>query len=118
MQFRHQTLVDISADDDKSAAIDLAEQVINFVVFPGALTSTTFGFEINDSESRTAPSLTDANWKTVVDTTGAAISYTCAVDTAVSLDWSVAFGARWVRLTLGSSEGADRTITVFTQQIG
>ena len=115
---QHQHGVTVASGTDTSTPIDLAEQVMNIVVFPGALTSSTFGFDINLTDAEKQSEVPTTGWKTVVDTAGAALSYACSADDAVSLDWSSVFGARWVRINMGSNEGADREIVVFTQAIG
>lgn len=124
MQQRAEVLVDASEDADKSSAFDMAEQVLNLVLFPAAMTSTTFGFEVLNAQFYIGddfPAVDDARWSTVYDTAGAALSYSIPAGSsprAVSLDWSSVFGSRWIRLTFGSNEAADRQVFLFTQQIG
>jgi len=95
--------IDISDDDDLSDAVDCSGYRIAALRMPAALTSTTITFR----ECKTATGTFNA-----VYANNAAVSETVAAARLISIDANAEAlsGLKYVKLAMGSSEAADRTI--------
>lgn len=94
-------LIDVSESATVSNALDLRGKVLVALVMPSALTSTAITFT-GSTDGTTYSSMTNSS--------GSAITCTVAASKHVILTPTDFYGARFLKLTMGSSEGADRTI--------
>lgn len=104
----YSTTTVISSGTTQSAAIDLGHQVLCGIFVP-TFTGTTLTFQAAQSAGGT--------YNNVVDGAGNALSKTVASNQYVYLDPNVFAGIRYLKITSGSSEGADRTLTLATRDI-
>jgi hypothetical protein len=110
---RHQiaVLIDISVDDDLSGVIDLGPWRIAALHMPGTLTSTAIAIHAAEAG--------DGTFNPLVSSDGTAVSLTVAASqvVAVNQDAGGALAAcRFIKLAMGSSEAADRTINLLLTQ--
>jgi len=94
--------VTIANGQTVSNAACLRGHMLLFVIFPGTLTSTTFGLQISQSLAGTY---------TAVLYGASDLSFTCAASKAVHvIDKELV--ADYVKVVAGSAEGGDRIVTL------
>ena len=98
-----QTLIDVSTDADLTPAFRVETASFGVVHFPAAMTSTAITFTVCDTE--------DGTFVTLIDDTGADITYTIAASKAIALPPEL-FGSRYAKIATGSGEAADRQLIV------
>lgn len=99
------TLIDISADDDLSAAVDLGDNRLFALHLPAAFTGTAISFTV-------APTV-DGTYQALYDDAGNAISLTVAQGETIGITGANAAAlaaCRFVKLVSNDNEAADRTI--------
>ena len=101
----------IANGQTKSAVVDLAGGRVCAIGFPSAMTGSTMTFEAGTDPNNLS------TFKEVVDEAGAAYDITITANKVVAVDTSAhALAAvRFIRLVSGTSEGAERTIDIFTK---
>lgn len=99
----------IASGQTTSGAIDLVGTALVGLFMPSAFTGTAVTF--------TAAATLTGTYLAVTDSTGAAVSATVAASKYVALSPTTFAGLRYVKLVSGSSEGADRTITLATRPV-
>lgn len=97
------TTVTIASGGTTSDAFVVGGYSFGGVITPAALTSTALSFSVCGSHGGTYVPLTD--------TAGATISVTVAASKAVALPPEL-FGFAYAKVVGGSSEGADRVLTI------
>ena len=102
-------LVDISSDDDLTNALDMRGKTLVGLIMPSVLTSTAINFSASETASGT---FTD-----IYDTSGNKLSVTVAASRYILIDPSDFTGVRFLKIVMGSSEGADRTITAVMRSV-
>ncbi len=105
---QYSTTTIIASGQTQSAAIDLTNNTLVGVYIP-TFTGTTMTFQ-------TAPSAT-GSYVAMVDGAGNAVSKTVASSQYLVLDPNVFAGVRYLKISSGSSEGADRTLTLAIRPI-
>jgi hypothetical protein len=103
-----QTSVTIASGQTTSPEIDLAGTTLVGILFP-TITSTTVKFQ--------AASVSGGTYATLVDGAGNDISKTIASGKYLPLDPVNFRGVQFLKLIFGSSEGADRTLTLISAPI-
>lgn len=98
----------ISSGQTVSAEIDLGGTTPVALITPAALTGTTVTFQ--------AATTTGGTFNTVMKD-GATLSVTVAASRFVVLQPSDFAGVRFLKVVSGSSEGADRTLTLATRYV-
>ena len=99
-------LIDISADDDLSAVVDIGHYKIA-AIHAGTLTSTALGFMVCPTE--------DGTFYDLYDVGGTIVAVTIASSRVTGITGAAAAAlasARYIKLSMGSSEAADRTLTL------
>lgn len=97
--------IDVSADANNSSGISTDGMLLSGIIFPAAMTGTALTVDF---------SLDGSTWYDVVETDGTEVSYTITAGDAVRVDpsgWAFA-SSGFVRVTSGSTEAADRIITL------
>lgn len=94
-----------------SSAVRLNGNRLVGIALPSAITSTTATFELAFPSDIGGGDVA-GTWKRAVSTAGVAMSITFVANDYVVIDPSALSGATWVRLVMGSAEGAAREITV------
>lgn len=94
----------ISSGGTKSAAVSLAGTTLTGIYMPATFTGTAVTFEA-------ATSLT-GTYLPVQDGAGSAISKTVAASQYIKIDPGDFAGVRFLKIVSGSTEGADRTVTL------
>lgn len=98
------TPVVITSGQTASAAIDLSNGSPCAIYLPAAFTGTALTFTCSPTLAGT--------YQQLCDSTGAAITYTVAQGKNYKLAPADFIGVKYLKIVSGSSEGADRTITV------
>lgn len=99
--------VTIANGETTSGAVNLQDYAIVGLHMPAAFTGATITFQAATSES--------GSYNDVYDSDGNQVSASVAADRAIGLSGAEADALapwNWVKLVSGSSEGADRTITL------
>ena len=105
MQIQKEVLIDISEDANNSSAAQCGGLLLSGIVFPAAMTGTAVTFDF---------SFDGSTWYDVKETDGSDVSYTVSAGDVVRVDpsgWAFA-SSGFIRVTSGSSEAADRNITL------
>lgn len=95
--------VTIASSGTVSTAVDLGGHNLVGIQTPAALTGTTMTFQ---------GSVDGSTYNVLYDTDGTALSITVAVDSLILIVPSDFAAVRYLKLVSGSSEGAERTITL------
>jgi hypothetical protein len=103
------TSVTISSGTTTSPEIDLGGTDLVGIMLPATMTSTTMTF--------TAATATGGTYQAVQDGAGNTISKTISGGKYIAIDPTTLHGVRYLKLVSGSSEGADRAITVISRPI-
>lgn len=98
------TTVTIASGQTTSQAIDVGEWLIAGIRTPAALTGTTMTFTGATKEAGT--------YLAIRDSAGTAISVTVSADDHIVIEPQTFAGVQWIKLVSGSSEAADREITL------
>lgn len=98
----------IASGGTDSAAIDLAGLTLCGILLPAAFTGTTLSFLVSDALAGTYVPLKSS-------ASGTLLSYTVAQATYAALDPKDFQGVNFLKLKSGSSEGADRALTLMTK---
>jgi hypothetical protein len=98
--------ITVASNATTSAEVDLGGTNIVGLQMPAAFTGTTVTFLVATASGGT--------YQPLVDGAGSAVSKTVAASKYVGIDPTLFRGVRFVKLVSGSSEGADRAITVFS----
>lgn len=104
-----QGTVVISSGQTESTEIDLNGTTLVGVMTPATITSTTLTFK--------AALTSGGTFNAVTGTSGSAISYTISAGKYFAIDPKDFHGVRYLKLVGGSSEGADRTLTVLSKSL-
>ena len=107
--YRVLTSVTISSGTTTSPEIDLGGTDLVGIMLPATMTGTTMTF--------TAATATGGTYQAVQDGTGSAISKTISGGKYIAIDPTLLHGVRYLKLVSGSSEGADRAITIVSRPI-
>ena len=99
----------IAASGTTSAAVELGRQRIVALQTPAALTGTTITF--------TACLTADGTFLPVYDDAGTAYSVTVSTSRHIYVDERKLWAAPFIKLVSGSSEAAERTITLMTMPL-
>lgn len=109
IDLRCQTAVTITSGTTTSPEIDLGGTVLVGLQLPATMTGTAMTF--------TAALVSGGTYQAVQDGTGSAISKTISGGKYIGIDPTLFRGARFIKLVSGSSEGADRAITVISKTL-
>lgn len=101
-------LIDISADDDLTNALDLRGKVLVGILTPASLTSTAMTFQFSNDNT----TFTD-----LYDSSGNQVSITVAASRFIGLLAEDFAAARYLKIATASGESADRTITAIMRAI-
>lgn len=96
--------VTLASGGTKTPAIDLQGFTLCGVLFPATFTGTALTFEMSVDGTTFFP--------VVATTSGTALSYTVAQGKYSALDPTPFQGIRYLKLVSGSTEGADRVLTL------
>ena len=97
--------IDVSGDANNSAGVNTDGMLLAGIIFPAAMTGSTITFDFATDNS---------TWVDVVETDGTEVQYTVSAGNVVRVDpsgWAFA-SSGFIRVTSGSSEAADRNITL------
>lgn len=100
------TSLTVASGQTTSDAINCNGQGIVGVILPAALTSTSFTFTGSQDNS---------TFTALYNTSGTQLAVTCAVSRIVLFTPGDLIGLQYIKLVMGSSEAADRTIQVITR---
>lgn len=100
--------VTIESSGTKSTSVDLRGMTLCGFYLPASFTGTAITFEASADNSTYLP---------VQDGDGAAISKTVAQGQYIKLDPADFAGIQFIKLVSGSTEGAERTITLAIRQV-
>lgn len=100
----------IASSGTTSGAVDLRGMTLCGFYMPAAFTGTTITFTAATAEAGT--------YLPVEDGDGASISKTVSASKYVKVDPADFAGIQFLKLVSGSSEGAERTITLAIRQVG
>tara|TARA_Y100000356_G_C11042032_1_gene174095 strand:- start:148 stop:492 length:345 start_codon:yes stop_codon:yes gene_type:complete len=98
-------LIDISGDANNSLGVNTDGMLLTGIIFPAAMSGSNVTFDFATDNS---------SWVDVVETDGTEVSYSVSVGNVVRVDpsgWAFA-SSGFIRVTSGSSEAADRNITL------
>jgi hypothetical protein len=99
---RNQTwLIDVSADDDLSTAVEKTQDDIVGIIVGAGFDGTAIGFQVSMDGATYYP----LTWE------GTAVSITAAAGDAIGIPAARLTGWRFVKLTSDANEGADVTFT-------
>lgn len=93
----------ISSGQTTSAVVDISGYSSVLMALPAAMTGTTISFQVSDTRAGTFQSLYDSS--------NTLISISITASRTIALPFEVGM-ANFIKLVSGSSEGADRTITL------
>ena len=94
----------ITSGQTDSAAIDLKGYDLVGFIMPSAMTGTSISFKVSDYDGGTYAALYNSS--------NALISFTTAASRAYKVTDDNLKGLRYIKLVSGSSEGANRSITL------
>jgi hypothetical protein len=100
--------VTIANGQTTSDALDCINGTVVGILTPAALTGTAFTFSV---------SADGVTYATLYDSSGAAVSFTVAASRYVYVDPAIFAGLRYVKVISGSSEGAQRIITLVLRAV-
>ena len=98
-------LIDISGDANNSLGVNTDGMLLTGIIFPAAMSGSNVTFDFATDNS---------SWVDVVETDGTETSYTVSAGNILRVDpsgWAFASNG-YIRVTSGSSEAADRNITL------
>lgn len=98
----------------KSTPLELNGAEVVGIILPSAMTSTTMTFEMAMQQTSDR-ALVNADWHEVNSTASSAFSVTFAANEWIVVDPNALSGCQFLRLVMGSAEGADRTIGLVTR---
>jgi len=100
--------IDISADDDLTAAVYLHGATWVATQFPAAFTGTNVSYEVSTD---------GANYFDLVDLAGDAVSQAHAASVQYPIDPAVTAGVQYVKVASDGSEGADRLFGIVVRPV-
>lgn len=98
------TTVKIASSATTSNALDVGEWLVAGIVTPAALTGTSLTF--------TGALEEDGTYRTLKDSAGTDISVTVSTDDHILIEPQTFAGVAWIKLVSGSTEAAEREITL------
>lgn len=104
----HYTTVTIASGQTVSEAVDLHGYSLLGVVTPAALTGSSMTFQ---------GSVDGNTYNAIYDTSGNQLSMTVAASRFIAIAPTDLASCRYLKLVSGSSEGADRTITLAIRKL-
>ena len=109
MQLQKQALIDISADNNNSTAVQCDGLLLSGIQFPAAMTGSNVTFDF---------SFDGSTWVDVVETDGTEVTYVVTAGDMVRVDpsgWAFA-SIGFLRVTSDGNEAADRKINLVFKQ--
>jgi hypothetical protein len=94
-------LIDVSESATVSNALDMRGKTLVGLIMPAALTSTSITFTGSDD---------NVTFRALTNTSGTALTVTVSASKHICIVPADFASVRWLKLIMGSSEGADRTI--------
>ena len=104
-----QSAATIASGQTASSAVDLAGTALVGISLPAAFTGTALTFS--------AALTVDGTYQSVRDGAGNAISKTVAQGQYIPIDPALFHGVRFLKVTSGSAEGADRVVTLVSKAL-
>jgi hypothetical protein len=101
-----QTTVVLASGGTTSAEIDLGGTMLVGLQMPSTFTGTSVTFTVANASGGT--------FQTMKDGAGNSVSKTVAASQYIAIDPTLFRGVRFCKIVSGSTEGADRTITVYS----
>lgn len=101
-------VITIATSATVSAAVDLDGTHLFAIETPAALTSTWVNFQV---------SADNVTFSALYDSGGTQVSATVAPSRVIYLDPSIFAGFQYLKLVAGTSEAANRVLTLFTRSV-